>query len=168
MKEERIESKEVFKRPTSKKKKIMKPEPCSDKTNDSSCDEEWVDSGDSLDDVVIGELEDPEEVIVGPIIKPKVGDFILAKFLLAGKKSQRVTEFKYVAEILRQISDTEFEIHCLKNIDTKKTQFMYIENYVSLIVIANIIGSLPEPTLKEEGRMLVNVFPGAVETVEKY
>lgn len=45
---------------------------------------------------------------------------------------------------------------------------MYIENDVSLIGIENIIGSLPEPTLKEEGRMLVNVFLGAVETVEKY
>lgn len=73
-----------------------------------------------IGELVIGELKEPEEVIVGPIIKPKVGDFILAKFLLAGKKSQRVTEFKYLAEILRRISDTEFEIHCLKILTPRK------------------------------------------------
>lgn len=49
-----------------------------------------------------------------------------------------------------------------------KTQFVIIENNVSQITISNIIGKLPEPSLKENERLLLNVFQGAVKTVEKH
>lgn len=47
---------------------------------DSSSSEEWVESGDSLDDVEIG-LEEAEEVEVSQIKDLKLGDYIVAKFL---------------------------------------------------------------------------------------
>lgn len=152
------------------KKQAQKPAPRSSKSNPSSSDEEWIESGDSLDDVELGlgELDDPEDVEFSGTENLKVGDFVLTKFCLAGKKSLRVTEYKYVGVIVNIISDCEFDIQCLKCVDSRKTQFVIIENDISQINILNIIGKLPDPILKEEGRMLVNVFPGAVKTVEKH
>lgn len=45
---------------------------------------------------------------------------------------------------------------------------MAIEDEISLLNVENIIGKLPEPMLKEQGRSLVMEFPGCVNTVEKH
>lgn len=86
---------------------------------DSSSSEEWVESGDSLDDVEIG-LEEAEEVEVSQIKDHKLGDYIVAKFLSTGKKSLRNTVYKYVAVILQKMSDCDFQIQCLKSVNKQK------------------------------------------------
>lgn len=45
------------------------------------------------------------------------------------------------------MSDCDFEIQCLKSVNKQKTQFVAIEDDISLLNVENIIGKLPEPML---------------------
>ncbi|KAF5299165.1 hypothetical protein FQA39_LY02338 [Lamprigera yunnana] len=63
-------------------------------------EEEWIESGDSLDDIVINEVTDQEtDDIIFQVEDLKVGDYILALFVTTGKRA--VVHYKYVAKVLQ-------------------------------------------------------------------
>lgn len=55
------------------KKKVQKPKPKSSKSNGTSSDKEWIESGDSLDDE-LGGLDDPEAVELSGTENLKAGN----------------------------------------------------------------------------------------------
>ena len=67
--------------------------------SDSTSSEEWVESGNSDDDIDVRQGEDIE---VYPPNDIKPGSFILVKFKVSGKRSS--ITYKYVASVLREIS----------------------------------------------------------------
>lgn len=105
-----------------------------------------------VDEVEIEEVEMSEKTDIKP------GDYVLAQFSLSGKKSSRSTFYKYIAVISKSVSVDEYEIQCLKSINSKKNRFTYIENDVSQININNIIGKLPQPTLFKKAECLLCNF----------
>lgn len=158
-----------------KKKKIL----ISD-TSDSA--EEWVESGNSLDDVSIySELEeqdeDKDENI--PLIhltsrqvsrlttnleydNIHVGDFILAKFL-GGKK--KTFFYRYVCVVQKLYTEDNIEVVALKSINGKSC-FKLEENDVSSIMLKHIIEKLPQPEIQNVGDRIKYVFPNDVDIFE--
>ncbi|KAF5296255.1 hypothetical protein FQA39_LY12592 [Lamprigera yunnana] len=125
-------------------------------------EEEWIESGDSLDDIVINEVTDQEtDDIIFQVEDLKVGDYILALFVSTGKRA--VVHYKYVAKILHVLEGDDFEVQCLKSLDETKTTFKFIENDQCVITKKEILGRLPDPQLLQFGRILKTVFPAEVE-----
>ncbi|KAF5304526.1 hypothetical protein FQA39_LY09577 [Lamprigera yunnana] len=139
------------------------PAPLSSEDKD---EEEWIESGDSLDDIVINEVTDQEtDDIKFQVEDLKVGDYILAFVLSTGKRS--VVHYKYVAKILRVLKGDDFEVQCLKSLDETKTTFKFIENDQCVIAKKKIFGRLPDPQLVQFERILKTDFPAEVEVYEK-
>ncbi|KAF5297265.1 hypothetical protein FQA39_LY12104 [Lamprigera yunnana] len=77
-------------------------------------EEEWIESGDSLDDIVINEVTDQEtDDIIFQVEDLKVGDYILALLVSTGKRP--VVHYKYVAKILQVLEGDDFEMQCLES-----------------------------------------------------
>lgn len=95
-------------------------------------------------------------------IKP--GDFVLVRFSACGKRKS--TTYRYLTTV-RQVTENDLEIQCLKSTNKEKTRFEYIENDISTIFKTDVLGMLPEPALVEEGRKLIAKFPGFVDVLEK-
>ncbi|KAF5296783.1 hypothetical protein FQA39_LY12301 [Lamprigera yunnana] len=119
-------------------------------SSEDEYEEEWIESGNSLDDIVINEV---------------VSDYILALFVSTGKKA--VVHYKYVAKILQVLEGDDFEVQCLKSLDESKTTFKFIENDQCVIAKKEILGRLPDPQLIQFGRILKTIFPAEVEVYEK-
>ncbi|KAF5289017.1 hypothetical protein FQA39_LY03896 [Lamprigera yunnana] len=135
----------------SKRKKKKAPLSSEDEDEDA---EEWIESGDSLDDIVINEVTDQEtDDIIFQVEDLKVGDYILALFLSTGKRA--VIHYKYVTKILQVLEGDDFEVQCLKSLDETKTTFKFIEhNDQCVIAKKEILGRLPDPQLIRFGRIL--------------
>ncbi|KAF5297303.1 hypothetical protein FQA39_LY12142 [Lamprigera yunnana] len=93
LKEKEKKMKEDLKAEKKKKRELQKnngkkPQKDEDK-------EEWIESGDSLDYIVINEVTDQETDIIFQVEDLKVGDYILALFVSTGKTA--VVHYKYVA-----------------------------------------------------------------------
>ncbi|KAF5285900.1 hypothetical protein FQA39_LY04361 [Lamprigera yunnana] len=138
-----------------------------EKTSKNEDKEEWIESGDSLDDIVINEVTDQEtDDIIFQVEDLKVGDYILALFVSTGKRA--VVHYKYVAKILQVLEGDDFEVQCLKSLDETKITFKFIENDPCVIAKKEILGRLPDPQLVQFGRrILETVFPAEVEVYEK-
>uniref|UniRef100_A0A2S2Q4Q0 DDE-1 domain-containing protein n=1 Tax=Sipha flava TaxID=143950 RepID=A0A2S2Q4Q0_9HEMI len=89
------------------------------------------------------------------------GDYILIEFESVGK---RKLKYKYVATIVNVISQNEFEVQCFEANDEENTEFVPIENDVSIV---DILYKLPSPDLRLQNRHLISVFPGVVDVFEK-
>ncbi|KAF5278674.1 hypothetical protein FQA39_LY00716 [Lamprigera yunnana] len=73
-------------------------------------EEEWIESGDSLDDILINEVTDWEtDDIIFQVEDLKVGDYILALFVSTGNRA--VVHYKYVAKILQVLEGDDFEVN---------------------------------------------------------
>ncbi|KAF5301793.1 hypothetical protein FQA39_LY10578 [Lamprigera yunnana] len=132
-------------------KRKKKKAPLSSEDKD---EEEWIESGDSLDDIVINKVEDL-----------KVGDYILSLFVSTGKRA--VVHYKYVAKILQVLEGDDFEVQCSKSLDETKTTIKFVENDQCIIAKKEILGRLPDPQLVQFGRILKTVLPAEVEVYEK-
>ncbi|KAF5277893.1 hypothetical protein FQA39_LY06045 [Lamprigera yunnana] len=129
-------------------------------------EEEWIESGDSLDDIVINEVTDQEtDDIIFQVEDLKVGDYILALFVSTGKRA--VVHYKYVAKILQVLKGVDFEVQRLKSLYETKTTFKFIENDQCVIAKKEILGRLPDTQLVQFERILKTVFPAEVEVYEK-
>ncbi|KAF5287015.1 hypothetical protein FQA39_LY16129 [Lamprigera yunnana] len=129
-------------------------------------EEEWIKSGDSLDDIVINEVTDQEtDDIVFQVEDLKVDDYILALFVSTGKRA--VVHYRYVAKILQVLEGNDFEVQCLKSLDETKTTFKFIANDQCVIAKKEILERLPDPQLVQFGRILKTIFPVEVEVYEK-
>jgi len=95
----------------------------------------------------------------------KPGDYILVKFSTTNKKK---LTYKYVATVLQLLNNDEIEIQCFEATDEENTEFIVIENDISVIDISDIVGKLPYPELKKSGRQLKSIFPGVVDVFEKF
>ncbi|KAF5278446.1 hypothetical protein FQA39_LY05935 [Lamprigera yunnana] len=141
--------KNIGKKPRDSKRKEKKA-PLSSEDED---EEEWIESGDSLHDIVINEVIDQEtDDIIFQIEDLKVGDYILALFVSTGKRA--VVHHKYVAKILQVLEGDDFEVQYLKSLDETKTTFKFIENDQCVIAKKEILGRLPDPRLAQFGRIL--------------
>ncbi|KAF5297263.1 hypothetical protein FQA39_LY12102 [Lamprigera yunnana] len=147
---------------------------CSERRSGGMCilgrededEEKWIESGDSLDDIVINEVTDQEtDDIIFQVKDLKVGDYILALFVSTGKRA--VVHYKYVVKILQVSEGDDFEKQCLKSLDETKTTFKFIENDQYVIAKKEILVRLPDPQLVQFGRILKTVFPAEVEVYEK-
>lgn len=92
------------------------------------------------------------------------GDYIWIEFESVGKKKLK---HKYVTTIIKIISQNEFEVQCFKSNNEENTEFVPIENDVSIVDITNILYKLPSPDLRLQNRHLITVFPGVVDVFEK-
>lgn len=92
------------------------------------------------------------------------GDYILIEFESIGK---RKLKYKYVATIIKIISQSEFEVQCFEANDEENTEFIPIENDISIVDLTTILYKLPSPDLRLQNRHLVSVFPGVVDVFEK-
>jgi len=92
------------------------------------------------------------------------GDYILVKF--ESKNKKKIT-YKYVSTVQKLIEDTDVEIQCFEAVDEENTEYIPIENNISMVELKDIIGKLPYPELRKSGRQLKSVFPGVVDTFEK-
>ncbi|KAF5279419.1 hypothetical protein FQA39_LY05529 [Lamprigera yunnana] len=132
---------------TSSFKTQEKKAPLSSENED---EEEWIESGDSLDDIVINEVTDQEtDDIIFQVEDLNVGDYILALFVSTGKRA--VVHYKAV----------------FKKLDETKTAFKFIENDQCVIAKKEIFGRLLDPPLVQFGRILKTVFPAEVEVYKK-
>lgn len=95
----------------------------------------------------------------------KPSDYIIVKFETSNKGK---LIYKYVASVLKIADVNDIEIQCFESIDKENTEFVPIDNDVSMIGIESIVGKLPIPELKLSGRQLKSVFPGVVDVFEKF
>jgi len=78
----------------------------------------------------------------------KPGDYIIVKFETSNK---RKLIYKYVALVLKIADVNDIEIQCFESIDKENTEFVPIDNDVSMIGIESIVGKLPIPEMKLSG-----------------
>ncbi|KAK4872156.1 hypothetical protein RN001_016280 [Aquatica leii] len=159
-KQERKQARESKKQMMAKKGEKLKQKPAKHQKQDidsgsSSQDlEDWVESGSSGDDIdfTVFEQEDIE------IFEPK--DLNLGSMLSP-------TTYRYVAKILEILSSEEYEIQCYKTANDEKTVFDPIENDISTINQCDILGKLPEPTVKDKRIKCKTIFLGQVDISEQ-
>ncbi|KAF5273205.1 hypothetical protein FQA39_LY07536 [Lamprigera yunnana] len=110
-------------------KRNKKKAPLSSEDED---EEDWIESGDSLDDIVINEVTDQE-----------TDDIIFQHW-----------EKSMLQKILQVLEGDDFKVQCLKTLDETKTTFKFIENVQCVIAKKEILGRLPDPQLfqKPEGQ----------------
>lgn len=137
----------------------------------SENDEEWKESGDSMDDVSIidsGDERDEDESPNSSRTKNlkyddiQVGDFVLAKFM-GGKKS--VFFYRYVCVVQKKYSCNDIEVMSLKSI-TEKSCFKMVETDVSTIRFADIVEKLPQPELQNSGDRIKYAFSRNIDIFE--
>jgi len=92
------------------------------------------------------------------------GDYILIEFESIGK---RKLKFKYVATVVSIINQSEYEVQCFEANNEENTEFVPIENDISIVDLTNILYKLPSPELRLQNRHLISVFPGVVDVFEK-
>lgn len=137
---------EKIKRRTRKEKRRIEE-------TDSETSEEWVESGDSLDDVTLlpsseEEGNEKEEGINEDRGVWKEGDFVLVNF--PGKKN---ISYNYVCFIQKVLND-EIQVIALKNCDESCMVFRTDEDDVSVVVISQILKKLDDPNITgTEGRI---------------
>lgn len=67
----------------------------------------------------------------------KTDDYILIKFETTNK---RKLTYKYVATVINISDENDVEIQCFEAVDKENTEFVLIDNDVSMIDLGNIIG----------------------------
>lgn len=124
-------------------------------SSDSETEEEWVESGSSIDD--ISDFENIKENKSNDVQK---GDFILTKF--PGKKRF----LNYVCVVQKVYGQEEFEVTALNVCNEQKTIFTLNEKDISIIRKDQIITALPIPAIKYSGCRLKYQFQEAISDVD--
>ncbi|KAJ8910211.1 hypothetical protein NQ315_014502 [Exocentrus adspersus] len=134
----RNQKSELIKKRAEKRRKI------SYDTSDE--DKEWIESGDSLDNVSDIETVQDEDLESDSLPLTNyvynIGDFLLRKF-----------------------ENGEIEIMSLKCINEDKTIFRMVESDVSVIKVEEILQKLPQPLIQTAGDRLKYVFPSGLNTL---
>lgn len=119
-------------------------------SSDSETEEEWEESGDSLDDI---SEEDIDNQYYSPYDQVKEGESVLVAF--PGKKKQH----RYVCIIRKKLPKHELEVVGLKCCNETKTHFIPNEEDVSNIQTSQIIEVLPHPNIILFGERVKYEFP---------
>lgn len=127
-----------------KKKGLL--EDFSSDSEPSDLDRSWQSSSHNADEPLALPLENMALVSCVSDLKP--GDYILVKFSTTNK---RKLTYKYVTTVLQLLNNDEIEIQCFEATDEENTEFIVIENDISVIDISDIVGKLPYPELKKSG-----------------
>lgn len=127
----------------------------------SSENEEWVESGDSLEDISLN-LEDEDELPYLKYDDIQAGDFVLAKFL-GGKR--KAFFYRYICVVQKKYSDHDIEVVSLKSLNGKSS-FKLIDTDVSTIKLEDIIQKLPQPELQNAGDRIKYVFSKDIDILE--
>lgn len=146
------------------KKRAEKRRKISYETSDE--DEEWIESGDSLDDVSETETVQDEDLDRDSLPLANIysiGDFLLVKFLGGTRKN---TQYRYVCVIQRKFENGEIEIMSLKCINDDKTVYRMVDSDVSVIKVEDILQKLPQPLIQSVGDRLKYVFPKSLNILE--
>lgn len=147
--------------------------------SESSLDsEEWVESGDSMDDVDIyperdsGSEEQDENIPLSYLTtksKPdlkyddiRVGDFVLARFV-GGKKQSLF--YRYVCVIQNIYKTSDIEVASFKSINDK-CSFRLLEKDISTIKFEDIVDKLQQPEIHNTGDRIKYVFPNEIDILE--
>lgn len=130
--------------------------------SESSNEEEWTDSGDSLDDVTISEEKEYCELDV--MNNVSAGDYVLVKFF-GGKR--KTTQYRYVCVVQNVLhEENEIEVMSMKVSNTEKDVFTVDDSDVSLVEMSAIIGKLPFPEILVIGDRVKYQFPKPVDVFE--
>ncbi|KAG5871205.1 hypothetical protein JTB14_019301 [Gonioctena quinquepunctata] len=128
----------------------------------SSDEEVWTDSGDSLDDVTIS--EEKEYCELDGMNNVSAGDYVLVKFF-GGKR--KTTQYRYVCVVQNVLhEENEIEVMSMKVSNTEKDVFRVDESDVSLVEMSAIIGKLPSPEILVIGDRVKYQFPKPVDVFE--
>ena len=167
--EERKRKKEekLIKIQNKRKRKVLDYESSSDS-------EEWVESGDSLDDIDIyseREEEQDNDIPLSHLASKlksrlkyndiRVGDFVLANFL-GGKK--QTFFYRYVCVIQKIYTENDIEVASLKSIN-EKSCFRLIENDISSIKFEDI-EKLFQPEIHNVDDRIKYVFSKDIDILE--
>jgi len=169
MRKEKIKGKAIQdrKRVAEEKKRVKtlkKNIPIDSDSEHSETNQSWSSiSHHSLEEPLAVPIQSMDLVLSTSDLKP--GDYIIVKFETSNK---RKLIYKYVASVLKIADVNDIEIQCFESIDEENTEFVPIDNDVSMIGIESIVGKLPVPELKLSGRQLKSVFPGVVDIFEKF
>ena len=139
-----------------KKKKVVSD-------SETSEDEEWQESGDSLDGIELLE-EESEMCELSESKEMKVGDYMLVKFT-GGKRKTVVYKYVSVVQKCYPVCN-EYDVMCM-NISGNKTLFKLNEADVTLVHKTDIIGVLPVPFMSCIGQHMQYCFPQPVDVFEK-
>lgn len=144
----------------------MKPSVVSD-SESSESNKSWISKNDSSNDDLLAEplSNDLVKKITNLQQDLKPGDYVLVKFKPVGKKQ---ICYKYVATVIRVISETELEVQYFESIDEEHTEFILAEGDISLVDLDDIVYKLPTPELNFKNRQYISVFPGIVDVYEKF
>lgn len=131
--------------------------------------EEWIESGDSLDDIDMTQNENEGNSDESQSLERsdvsydniQVGDFILTKFL-GGKR--HTIFYRYICVIETKNSANNIEVVSLKSIN--KTSFKLVETDTSIISLNDIIRKLPQPELQAVGDRVKYIFNEEVDIFE--
>lgn len=135
------------------------------KDPETSEDEEWLESGDSLQDIDLLE-DEPAEIC--EVIEPnevKIGDYVLVQFK-GGKRKTVIYKYVCVVQKTYPVTD-EYDVMCMNMISGNKTLFKLNEADVSLIHKNDIIGILPVPFMSCTGQHMQYCFAQPVDVCEK-
>ncbi|KAG5889625.1 hypothetical protein JTB14_025493 [Gonioctena quinquepunctata] len=130
--------------------------------SESSDEEVWTDSGDSLDDVTIS--EEKEYCELDGMNNVSAGDYVLVKFF-GGKR--KTTQYRYVCVVQNVLhKENEIEVMSMKVSNTEKDVFRVDESDVSLVEMSAIIGKLPSPEILVIGDRVKYRFSKPVDVFE--
>lgn len=135
-------------------------------SNSSSSDEDWLASGDSLEDINL--LDADESSCFQPDSSdytPNCGDFVLTVFK-GGKRSS--ISYRYVCVVQKILDEHEVEVQCFKSVEGKKSTFKIIDGDISAVKLPNIIGKLPHPEVVASGDRVKYVFNQNVDVYESH
>jgi len=81
----------------------------------------------------------------------KPGDYLLVKFSTTNKRKLTYKCKSISITVLQLLKNYEIEIQCFEATDEENTEFIVIENDISVIDINDIVGKLRDPKLKKSG-----------------
>lgn len=161
----RKEEEKVQRMKAREQKKIQKNTakvPLIDKIESECSEEEWSESGDSLEDITISEEKEFCELYGGTEIS--IGDYVLVKFL-GGKRN--ATHYRYVCVVQNILQEeNEVEVMSLKVQNEKKDLFKIDECDISVVAASAILGKLPSPEIKMIGDRMKYKFTKPVDVFE--
>lgn len=131
--------------------------------SETSEEEEWKESDDSLADVdpfVVDqdfcEIDSPNNL--------SIGDYLLIKFL-GGRR--QTTQYRYVCIVQALYDDdNEIEVMSLKVLNKDKTMFRLDEDDISTVNKTAVLGKLPVPEMLTSGDRIKYKFFKSVDVYE--
>lgn len=155
--------------------KIKRKRKVSESESSSDDNDEWIESGDSMDDIEddvkidVEKEQDEDDLPLSSLLHSslkyddvQVGDFILANFL--GGKRQTFF-YRYICIVQKIYSQNDIEVVSLKSIN-EKSSFKLVENDISTIKFKDILEKLPQPKLHNVGDRIKYDFSKDIDIFE--